>query len=123
MPPVDYLSLEDLLDLARRLGVDKVRDLGLLDAAAHRPMTSLMGEDAYPSVEEKAAVLLESITRNHPLVDGNKRLGALALVVFCALNGMRLEPDDDQFYDTVIAVSTGHLTYHEVAARLREWTG
>ena len=69
-----YLQLEDLLALMEELGVGPVRDLGLLDSAAHRPQTSLFGEDAYPDLHTKAAVLLESLTRNHALVDGNKRL-------------------------------------------------
>lgn len=81
---VEYLILEDLLALADDLGVSKVRDLGLLGAAVHRPRTSLMGHDAYPTVDEKAAVLLESIARHHPLVDGNKRLAWMSVFVFTA---------------------------------------
>jgi death-on-curing protein len=76
-----YLSLEDLLTLASDLGVGPVRDIGLLDAAAHRPQVELYGEQAYPDMDTKAAVLLESIVRNRALVDGNKHLGWLATVV------------------------------------------
>ncbi|MEU4444700.1 Fic family protein [Actinosynnema sp. NPDC050801] len=72
----ECLTLEELPALADDLGVPKVRDLGLLDSAAHRPRSSLMGQDAYGSLDERAAVLMESILRNPPLVDGNKRLGA-----------------------------------------------
>ncbi|HQJ34387.1 MAG TPA: Fic family protein, partial [Rhodoglobus sp.] len=81
---VEFLTLEDLLALAADLGVPAVRDLGLLDAAAKRPQTSLYGRDAYTGIHEKAAVLLESLTRNHALIDGNKRLGWLATYVFYA---------------------------------------
>lgn len=118
---VEYLGLEDLLALAADLGVPAVRDLGLLDAAALRPQTTLYGRDAYETVHEKAAVLLESLTRNHALVDGNKRLGWLATVVFYGLNGIHLEAPDDDAYDLVIAVSTGELGYQESAARLEAW--
>lgn len=119
---VEYLGLEDLLALADDLGVPKVRDLGLLDAAAHRPRSSLMGHDAYPTLHEKAAVLLESIARNHPLVDGNKRLAWLALFVFCGLNGVELNAPEDDAFDVVIDVATGRVGYAEVAVRLAAWT-
>lgn len=78
----EHLDVEDLLTLAADLGVGPVRDLGLLDSAAHRPTATLWGREVYPSLEEKAAALLESVVRNHALVDGNKRLGWLAAVVF-----------------------------------------
>ena len=118
---VEFLTLEDLLALAADLGVPAVRDLGLLDAAAKRPQTSLYGRDAYTGIHEKAAVLLESLTRNHALIEGNKRLGWLATYVFYALNDIRLDAPDDAAYDLVVAVSTGSLGYNESAARLEGW--
>lgn len=119
---VEYLSLEDLLQLASDLGQLVVRDLGLLEAAAQRPQTTLYGQEAYPSIHEKAAVLLESLTRNHALIDGNKRIGWLATVVFLDLNGLVLDAPDDEAYDLVIAISTGILDYSVVAQRLEAWT-
>lgn len=117
-----YLQLEDLLVLADDLGVPQVRDLGLLDSAAHRPRSSLFGRDAYPSASEKAAVLLESLVRNHPLVDGNKRSGWLAVVVFLGLNGLELDAPEDEAYDLVISVATGTHDIAETARLLDEWT-
>lgn len=118
---IEYLSLDDLLTLAADLGVSRIRDLGLLDAAAHRPQSSLMGQDAYPGLHEKAAVLLESLVRNHPLIDGNKRLGWMAVYVFYGLNDVALDAPEDDAYDLVIATATGSVSYQEVAARLSEW--
>jgi death-on-curing protein len=118
---VEYLALDDLLALADDLGVAKVRDLGLLDSAAHRPKSSLMGQDAYPTLHEKAAVLLESVVRNHPLVDGNKRLGWMGVFVFYGLNGFDLDAPEDDAYDLVIAVATGSVAYAEAAERLARW--
>lgn len=118
----EYLTLEDLLALTVDLGVPAVRDLGLLDAAAQRPRTTLYGRDAYESIHEKAAVLLESLTRNHALADGNKRLGWLAIYVFYGLNGIHLDAPDDAAYDLVIAVSTGAIDYRAAAGRLERWT-
>ena len=116
-----YLELEDLLALCDDLGDLAVRDLGLLEAAARRPATTLFGDDAYPSIAEKAAVLLESITRNHALIDGNKRLGWLSMFVFLAINDHELDAPDDAAYDLVIAVSTGELDHKSAAAILQGW--
>ncbi len=118
---IGYLSLDDLLALIADLGVGPIRDIGLLDSTAHRPQSSIFGEDAYPSIDAKAATLLESLVRNHPLVDGNKRLGWLAVVVFYALNDLTLEAPDDDAYDLVIAVASGQLSYPEAASHLASW--
>lgn len=117
---VTYLDLEDLLVLAEDLGMLQVRDLGLLASASQRPTTSLYGEAAYPALADKAAVVLESIVRNHPLVDGNKRLGWLATVVFLGLNGVDLDVADDDAYDLVISVAEGRRSWQETAQWLRE---
>jgi death on curing protein len=116
-----YLTLEDLLQLVDDLGVGPIRDLGLLDSAGHRPTTSLYGQEAYPSLDAKAAVLLESIVRNHPLLDGNKRLGWLALVVFYGLNGIDVDAPDDPAYDLVVGIASGQLDHHSAAQTIAEW--
>src|SRR5271155_460945 len=90
MNEVEYLSLDDLLSMVRHLGVGPVRDVGLLDSAAARPRASAFGEDAYETIDLKAAALLHSVARNHALVDGNKRLAWLAAVVFLDLNNREL---------------------------------
>jgi death-on-curing protein len=118
---VAYLSLEDLLGLADDLGCLAVRDLGLLDSAAHRPTSTAFGTDAYPSIHEKAAVLLESIVRNHPLIDGNKRLGWLATYVFYGLNGYELEAPDDEAYGLIVELASGRADYAKAAAALVLW--
>ena len=119
---IDYLSLEDLLTIVERYRLQAVRDLGLLDSAAHRPRATLFGDDAYPSMEEKSSVLLESIVRNLPLIDGNKRLGWISAVMFLERNGFRVNAPFDDAYDLVIAVATGQMTYQESAAMLAAWT-
>lgn len=118
---IEYLTLEDVLTLIEDLGVGPIRDIGLLDSAAHRPQACVLGTDAYPSVDEKAAVLLESLVRNHPLVDGNKRIGWLATVVFYGLNDITLKAPDDDAYDLVIAIASGVTTYQQAADRLATW--
>lgn len=86
-----------------------------------RPRTSLWGREAYPSLDEKAAALLESLVRNLPLVDGNKRLGWLATIVFLDINGAWVEAPDDDAYDLVIAVASGRLNVPEIAETLARW--
>src|SRR5680860_1724684 len=65
-----YLSLDDMLTLTVDLGVGPVRDIGLLDSAAHRPQSEYFGTDSYPTVALKAAALLHSLVKNHALIDG-----------------------------------------------------
>lgn len=118
----EYLDTEDLLELARRLLGEPppVRDVGLLGAAAARPQASAFGEDAYPDVWTKAGALLHSIVNNHPLVDGNKRLGWLAASVFLELNdaSVRIATNDD-VYELVMSVAAGALSVDDIAAALR----
>jgi death-on-curing protein len=119
---VEYLTTEDILLLAE-MAIGKapeVRDLGLLDSAAHRPMASAFGRDAYPDLVTKAAALLDSLVRNHPFIDGNKRSGWVATVTFCELNGLTLAPPEDAAYELVMAVARGDLTdLGELVDRLR----
>jgi death on curing protein len=118
---MQYLALDDVLTLIADLGVGPLRDVGLLDSTVHRPQVTVFGVDAYPRIDDKAAVLLESLVRNHALVDGNKRLGWLSVVVFYGLNDVWLEAPDDEAYDLVIAVASGAATYQEAATRLATW--
>lgn len=119
MSGVEYLHLEDLLAMVRRLGTGPVRDVGQLDAAVTRPRSSAFGSDAYPSLELKAAALLHSIVRNHALVDGNKRLAWLACVVFCDMNSLLIALDDNEAFELVMAAAQGELDVEEIAARLQ----
>lgn len=118
MNAVEYLTLEDLLGFVRRLEIGPVRDLGLLDSAVVRPMSSAFGEDAYPTLTLKAAALLHSIVTNHALVDGNKRLGWLATTVFMDTNGERVELADDDAFRLVLAIAEGSLDVEDIAVHL-----
>lgn len=118
MTEVEYLTLEDLLHLVRRLEVGPVRDLGLLDAAVVRPQSSAFGDDAYPTLHLKACALLHSIVTNHALVDGNKRLGWLAATVFLDMNGRTVELDDDEAFQLVLSVAEGELDVGQIGEHL-----
>jgi death on curing protein len=121
---MEHLTVEDLLSIAEEvLGASAVRDVGLLDSAAHRPQASVFGQDAYPTIHEKAAALLDAVVRHHALVDGNKRLGWAATVVFYDLNGLELAPPSaDEAVELVVAVASGHLELGKLCQRLASWT-
>ena len=116
MSEVEYL---DLLGLVRALRTGPVRDVGLLDSAAARPRTMVFGQEAYPTLPLKAAALLHSLARNHPLVDGNERLGWLATVVSLDLNGTQPDLSDDAAFQLVMDVAAGAADVEEIAERLR----
>ena len=114
------LTTEELLHIARRtLGQVLVRDVGLLEAAAARPDASVFGADAYPTIHLKVAGLMQSIARNHALVDGNKRLTLAAAIAAFGINGWRFTLTNDEAYDLVIDIATGELSdVAQIAARL-----
>lgn len=121
--PIEYLDLEDLILLAETIvgAPAPIRDVGLLESAAARHRTSLFGEDAYPDVYDKAAALLQSLLKNHPLVDGNKRLGWLATAVFLELNEVPVtHVSNDSVYDFVIDVASSNQDVADIGVQLRE---
>jgi death-on-curing protein len=116
-PPIDYLTVEDLLEIAAGILDDvAVRDHGLLASAAGRPQSSAFGDDAYPTFAAKAASLMHSLARNHALVDGNKRLAWAGTRVFCLLNGHDLKFDVDEAEMLVLAVARGELEVPQITA-------
>ena len=119
---IHYLTVEQAMRIARIAvgGPVHVRDVGLLEAAVHRPRASVLGQDAYPDLFAKAAALLHALARNHPLVDGNKRLAWLATYVLLAKNGIELDAGDDPAYDLVVAVAAGSLDDTGEIARILE---
>lgn len=129
MTEVNYLELEDVLAIASAVtdGTAAVRDPGLLQAAVFRYRTTVFGEDAYPTVFDKAAALLESLARNRAFVDGNKRTAWTSAVVFLGINGYRVTVQQAPLLETypfVIAVATGELdSIEEIAARLTKFAG
>lgn len=119
MIDVEYLTLEDALGLIRALSVGPVRDIGLLDSALARPRSSAFGQDAYATIERKSAALLHSLTNNHPLVDGNKRLAWFGTVVFLRMNRYECKASDDEAFELVRDSARGSVELDEIERRLR----
>jgi death-on-curing protein len=109
-----FLDLDDALFVAQRMGFH-VKDAGLLASALARPTTTVGGADAYPSLPEKAAALLESLAQNHALVDGNKRTAWTLTSLFLWMNGHILAMGADDAFDLVVGVASGHLALDESA--------
>lgn len=120
-----YLDLETVLVVAARAiaAQPQVVDYGLLESALARPRATVLGQDAYPSTYGKAGSLLHSLTKNHCLVDGNKRLAWLGTVVFCYINGVLVDAPDDDAYHFVIAIADGTISdVSAIAAQLEGWS-
>ena len=114
-----HLTVVDLLRLTRILGAGPVREVGLLNSAASRARASVFGEDAYPTIPEKAAALLHSVASNHALVDGNKRLAWLATAVFLDLNEWEIDLTEDGAFALVMDVASGSAAVSDITDRLR----
>ncbi len=121
---VEYLDLDDLMAAAdvavgRR---PEVRDWGLLESALARPKATIFGEDAYAGLDGKAAALLHSLVTNHALVDGNKRLGLVAVLLSYGMNGCDLTATEDERVELILAIADGRLSEVEkIADHLAPW--
>lgn len=120
---VNYLDAGDLLVLATAVtgGDLVVRDLGLLDSAAHRPRATVLGVEAYDTLWLKASALLDSIVRTRPLSEGNWRLGWVAAVTLCDINGWWIEAEEDDALELVRSLGREQVDVPGMAAHLEAW--
>lgn len=114
-----FLELADALQQIAVAGF-YVKDLGLLDSALARPKTTLFGEDAYPTLELKAAAMVHSIIKNHAMVDGNKRTSWFMLSSFLYINGYFIVMNADQGMEFTLGIATDKLTLAEAAEMIRK---
>jgi len=120
-----YLSLEQVLDLHRRQirlfgGAAGLRDRGALEGAVARPQMTFGGEDLYPGVVDKAAALMHSLVMNHPFVDGNKRAGAHACLLFVLANAVEPTFSPAELTAITLSVARGELNAEALAIWLRQ---
>ena len=95
-------------------GSDGVRDYNLLDSALENPFQSFGGEELYPTIQAKAARLGYGLIKNHCMIDGNKRIGTHAMLVFLALNGIELKYMQKELYETILDVAAGKIEYEDL---------
>ncbi len=121
---IRYLSLEEVLELHRLVlrqsgGLEGVRDLGGLESAVAQPQMTFDGQDLHPCLPTKAAALGFSLIRNHPFVDGNKRIGHLAMEMFLVLNGHELDAGVDEQERIILGLAAGEVIREEFAGWVR----
>ena len=113
------LTKEQVIMLHRELiretgGADGLRDEGLLDSALNAPFQSHEEMDAFPSIQQKAARLGYGLVQNHAFVDGNKRIGAHAMLVFLMLNGIDLDYTQKELSDLILQVASGKQSFDDM---------
>lgn len=129
MSAVRYLTIDELIYINEQIpttgaihkilkGKQRIRDMGLLEAAAARPMQTVFGEDAYPTLQEKAAALLHSLARNHPFADGNKRTATVAAIFMLEVNGLWVDWDANEALTQVADMAEGKRLLDDFAAWL-----
>jgi death-on-curing protein len=101
-------------------GLPGLRDLGLLESALSAPFAEFAGESPYPTVEAKAARLALGLIKDHPFVDGNKRIGVLAMLSFLELNGITIVCSDEELVALGLALADGSKTDREVLSWIVE---
>jgi death-on-curing protein len=121
----EFLDLEDVLELhtlqlARYGGADGVRDRGLLESALAQPQATFDGEFVHPDLFAMAAAYLFHVVQNHAFIDGNKRTGLLAALVFLDVNGISITHGSPGLYELTLGVAEGRVTKIAVAETLRQ---
>ena len=122
---IDFLTLEDVvqiheLQIARFGGSAGLRDLSLLESAIMQPQSSFGGAYLHQSIFEMAAAYLFHLTQNHPFIDGNKRAGLAAMLVFLELNGISIDHSTDELYDLTMKVASSELDKKMVTEKIKE---
>lgn len=95
-------------------GSEGVRDYNLRDSALETPFQSFGGDELYPTIQAKAARLGYGLIKNHCMIDGNKRIGTHAMLVFLALNGIELKYMQKELYETILDVAAGKIEYEDL---------
>jgi len=122
---MNYLTVEQVLFLHARLiaetgGSHGVRDVGLLESAVARPQATFEGRNPHPDIFSKAAALMQSIIRNHPFVDGNKRTGIAAAALLLRRNGWRLKASNTELEDFTLRVADSKADIPQIALWLKK---
>ncbi len=109
------LSLHEVI--ARETGGDpNIREMGLLESALEAPFATFDGIELYPSIEEKAARLGTSLIANHAFVDGNKRIGVYAMLIFLEVNGISVGAENKDVVELGLGTASGSMKYEDVLA-------
>lgn len=119
------LTKEQILLLHSQLienfgGSSDIRDEALLDSAINTPFQTYDGEELYPTLLDKASRLCFGLVKNHPFVDGNKRIGTHSMLVFLAINGIDLEYSDIELIELILSVASGTQSDSDILRWLQQ---
>lgn len=101
-------------------GLDSIRDLGMLESAINAPFQTFSRQDVYPSIQQKAARLCYGLVKNHPFVDGNKRIGVHVMLVFLALNKIELDYTQEELYSIILDVASSKSNFEDLTTWIIE---
>ena len=113
------LTVEQVIELHTKLiqatgGLYGIRDIGLIESALSSTFSTYFGIEKYPSIEEKAARLCYSLIKNHPFLDGNKRIGIYVMIIFLELNGIILNQTDEEIIKLGLSIAASKLDYNAI---------
>lgn len=122
---IEFLTLDDILETHREQirvygGSDGVRDLGMLQSALAQPSAAFGGVFLHHDICEMAAAYLFHLVQNHPFIDGNKRVGLEAALLFLEINDYAMEVSDDELIDLVLRTAQGQTTKTDIAKFFRQ---
>ena len=114
-----YLTREQVIKLHQALietsgGSSGIRDEGMLDSALKTPLQTFDENELFPSVLDKAARLAFGLIKNHPFIDGNKRIGTHVMLIFLTLNNIMLSYKDEELIDIILKVASGKANEHDL---------
>jgi death-on-curing protein len=127
---IEYLDLEPVLDLHEEIIVETggsagLRDASLLQSALANPSRTFGERDLYPTMADKAGILLFSIVQNHPFIDGNKRIGHAVSELFLRLNNLTIVATTDELEEVILSVASGELSREVlvewISDRIQPW--
>jgi death-on-curing protein len=122
---VKYLTPEQILFIHSRLidstgGAHGIRDIGLLQSAAARPKATFGGTELYPDIFHKVAALMQSLIKNHPFIDGNKRTAIASAGIFLRMNSFRLETSQKELERFTLDMATGSASFDDAVKWFRK---
>lgn len=116
------ISKEQIINLHKQLidetgGSHGLRDEGLLDSACNAPFQRFDNQELFPTIQQKSARLAYGLIKNHPFVDGNKRIGTHVMLILLALNGIELNYTQEELYTIILKIASGTAELN----KLTEW--
>lgn len=116
----EFLTLDDVLEshaeqIAQYGGIEGVRDIGLLESALAQPESMFGGQYLHADIFAMAAAYMFHLTKNHPFMDGNKRVGLESALVFLEINGHTVDASDEELVDLTLSAASGQSTKQRIA--------